>query len=743
MKKQAQYYSLLYDLALATSGENRVLPLLTKAVQRFMYHTGFPCGMFVQRVNKIFDDSKSTQLCFIELMVCKSDEFPGQGDYADLENDFFKAEIGLVNPKTIFGLETGFEAALRIPTKGDGVFILLTNAPVNNMPYAQLFQPIIDNFSNNLRLCRASEADTKQLRKELLNSKLTEAKLRLADRVVNYSNQAILVIGADNEILQVNPAFSEITGYEAESMLGKSPASLLSQCHNKAFFKNMLRTLLRTGSWQGELFCLHKRGRLYATWQNISVVRNEKGKIIQWISMFSDISDQKRAEDRIKRLAHYDQLTGLPNRLLFVDRLEHAITRARRSGNKVGLMFIDLDQFKSVNDTLGHQAGDELLKIASKRLAGCVRAQDTVSRLGGDEFTVILEDLNDEQGAMVVADKIIAVLSQTLRVLDCDVKVGASIGITLYPDDGMTVDAMIKNSDLAMYQAKANGRSCYQFYSLDYTRAAEKRFRMETELQRAIDKHELVLHYQPQINMATQSVEGCEALVRWEHPTDGLIFPDEFIPFAEERGLIGALDAWVLRAACEQAASWQSSFGFPIRVSVNLSARHITEFGIVELVRNTLEQTGLEPGNLELEVTEGFVLRDIDKGIHNLRQLRKMGVQIALDDFGTGYSSLRYLKSLPVDRLKIDRSFIADVLDNRDDAALVKAIVNLAAQFGLSTIAEGVESEEHVDFLLQYGCLYAQGYFYSKPLGAEQFIEYVQSTPPAQAPDLKLASQWA
>ena len=558
--------------------------------------------------------------------------------------------------------------------------------------------------------------------RDITREKTVETELRLADNVFTHTAEGILVADAEGHILRVNEAFTAITGYALEEAIGKKPGEILnSGRHDKAFYSQLWQSLKTTGNWQGEIWDRRRNGEIFPSEHNISQVSNADGRVIQYISIFSDITAQKRAAEHIQNLAQYDQLTTLPNRMLFNDRLQGAINRAKRANSVVGLMFIDLDRFKSVNDTLGHHAGDILLQEVARRLAGGIRAQDTVARLGGDEFTVILEELTHAEDAANVAEKLLASLQQKIVVDGNDIFIGGSIGISVFPNDGDTPENIIKCADMAMYQAKKQGRNHYQFYTNELAEQAQKRFHMENRLRLAIDNQELEVYYQPQVDLADGKLVGAEALVRWNDPDKGLVSPVEFIPFAEETGLIEPLGNWVLNTACRQAKAWQDAGYAPLRMTVNVAGQQIMQGSIVDSTRAILKETGLAPDNLELEITEGFVMEHPEKGVSTLNALRALGVSLAIDDFGTGYSSLSYLKRLPIDRLKIDRSFVMDIPHDKDDEAIVSTIIAMAKNLGLTVIAEGVESKKQIHFLYGQGCFEVQGYYFSKPIPGDEF----------------------
>ncbi|MCZ6679061.1 MAG: EAL domain-containing protein [Candidatus Poribacteria bacterium] len=430
--------------------------------------------------------------------------------------------------------------------------------------------------------------------------------------------------------------------------------------------------------------------------------------------------ERKATEKHLAQLARYDSLTGLANRALFMDRLPPALARANRANQMVALMFLDLDRFKTVNDTLGHDVGDLLLQAVAERLKGCLRQMDTVARLGGDEFTLILEGLSHAEDAVTVAEKILQVMAPPFILKNHEVFVSPSIGITIYPHDGDNIEDLMKSADTAMYHAKEGGRNTYQFYTKDMNLHTVDRLTLESDLRRAVEREEFLLHYQPQFSLNTGEVTGVEALIRWHHPERGLVAPSQFIPLAEETGLIIPIGEWVLRAACVQNKAWQAAGFPPVRVAINLSARQFWDKRLFETVAEVLEDTGLNPRYLGLEITEGSAMQDVDYTISASQMLKEIGVQLSVDDFGTGYSSLSYLKRFPIDMLKIDRSFVMDIPADSDDVAITTAIIALAHSLGLKVIAEGVETEDQLQFLRSLQCDEAQGFLFSRPLPAEE-----------------------
>ena len=562
---------------------------------------------------------------------------------------------------------------------------------------------------------------------DITERRRVENQLRIADNVFEHTSEAIMVTDADKTILRVNKAFTNITGYSETEAVGSSPNKLLkSGKHDDNFYQSLWHTLMADGVWEGEILDRHKNGVIFPCWHNISNVTDGQGNVIQHISIFSDITEKKVAEEHIQNLAQFDQLTKLPNRMLFYDRLQQAFSRARRNKSKIGLMFIDLDRFKIVNDSLGHHAGDQLLIEVAKRLTKSVRGQDTVARFAGDEFTIVLEDLKDGENAGRVAENVLKALAVKVVLDNNEIVTGASIGISIYPDDGEEVESLVKNADMAMYLAKGRGKNRYEFYTRELANIEDERYHVENRLRQALHNKEFEVYYQPQVNWEQGIFVGAEALIRWRHPDKGIIEPAEFIRMAEEIGLIEPIGRWVLMQACLCAKAWQDK-GLPLsRVSVNVSGYQITSGSIVDAVQHALEETGLSPGCLELEIAENFVMQHASSGLAALAAIRALGVSLAIGDFGTGYSSLSCLKQLSIDRLKIDRSMIVGDSDSNDDMMVVPAIIAMAKNLDLAVIAVGVENEAQVAFLRKHGCMEMQGYYFCPPMEEQALLAFIQ-----------------
>ena len=584
---------------------------------------------------------------------------------------------------------------------------------------------VTETILNDRRLFVGSVSDI-TYRKE------AEAELRIAATAFE-SQEAMVVTDPDGAILRVNRAFSESTGYSSAEVIGKTPAMFKSGRHEAAFYAAMWESLKRTGAWQGEVWDRRKNGEVYPKWLTISAVKGGDGAVTHYVGTHQDITERKIAEERINELAFFDQLTGLPNRTLLLDRLRQAMTASSRNGSCGALLFIDLDNFKTLNDTLGHDMGDLLLQQVARRLADSVREGDTVARLGGDEFLVVLGNLsaNIEEAANQtesVGEKILAVLTGTYPLNEIEYRSTASIGATLFRGHLASIDDLMKQADLAMYKSKARGRNVLHFFDPDMETAVMERAALEKDLREAVQQQQFVLHYQAQV-IDGGRVTGAEVLVRWQHPLRGLVSPAEFIPLAEETGLILTLGNWVLETACAQLTRWAARPETAhLTVAVNVSAQQFHEPDFVDQVLAIITQTGANPNRLKLELTESLLVDNVEDIIVKMFTLKAKGVGFSLDDFGTGYSSLSYLKRLPLDQLKIDQSFVRDILVDPNDAAIARTIVALAESLGLGVIAEGVETEAQRAFLASSGCHAYQGYYFSRPLPVEGFEEFARRT---------------
>ncbi len=544
------------------------------------------------------------------------------------------------------------------------------------------------------------------------------------------THEGIMITDANANIIRVNHAFEEITGYLSEEVLGKNPKILSSGRHGKAFYKQMWSDLLHQGRWNGEIMDRRKNGDVYPKFLSISAVRNNAGQTTEYVAIFNDITLRKKAEEEIRNLAFYDALTNLPNRRLLLDRLGAALFSAVRSHEYSALLFLDLDRFKALNDTLGHNYGDLLLIEVAQRLQACVREADTVARLGGDEFVVLIEKVDAEaahasQKVALIAEKIRSALANPYLLRQVEYHCSPSIGVTLFCGDDHSANEVLKHADMAMYQAKESGRNAVRFFDPAMQLAVETRAALEADLRRALPEQQFHLYYQIQVDDQQQAL-GAEALIRWLHPVRGMVSPAEFIPIAEENSLILEVGDWVIETACQQLEIWaKNPASANLVLAVNVSAKQFRQVDFVDKVARLMQTYHVDPTRLKLELTESVVLNDVSGVISKMHALRALKVHLSLDDFGTGYSSLAYLKQLPLDQIKIDQSFVRDIVSDPNDAVLVKTIIDMAKNFGLDVIAEGVETQEQLAFLKRNGCLAYQGYLFSKPVPLESFLKII------------------
>lgn len=545
-------------------------------------------------------------------------------------------------------------------------------------------------------------------------------RLRQAAAVFDCTREGVLVTDSNGLIVHVNRAFMEITGYQGEEVLGQRPSLFKSGHHPPAFYQAMFATLNSTGEWSGEIWNRRKSGEIYPQWQTIRIIHDDQRRLSHYVAVFSDISAIKNSEHKLTHLAHYDPLTDLPNRLLFTDRAEQALAAAQIHKRGCALLMIDLDHFKMINDSLGHNIGDQLLKEVAERLKAMVGPGITLARLGGDEFAVLAESCLQMVHAAALAQRIIDGLKEPFQIDGHQLFVNISVGISLFPGDALSAAQLLRNSDSALFKAKSAGRNGYALYTEELTAHAQQRVETAFELRRALEQQELRVYYQPVHDLKTSHLIGVEALVRWEHPQRGLVSPAEFIPIAERTGLIAEIDAWVMRQACEQMCQWQQAGVVLSFVAVNVSSRFFARRELFQQVAKVLLETGLDPAFLELEVTESAVMDDPEVALEQMHRLRELGVRLAIDDFGTGYSSLLRLKRLPVQKLKIDQGFVAGLPWDEDDAAIVRVIIALAQSMGMQVHAEGIEQVEQASFLLEHRCDLGQGYWFGRPVPAGQ-----------------------
>ncbi len=638
------------------------------------------------------------------------------------------------------------------------IHVILSDQRMPGMTGSELFGEVSQRFPETIRIVLSGYADfnavsdainqgsiykflTKPWSDSLLRGHVLEAFQRYElswhnrqlTEIFNCTMEGIMITDKAGIIQTVNPAFSAITGYTKSEVVGHTPRLLRSNKESPERYEEMWRSLSTQGLWHGELWNKRKSGEVYPQWMTIGVLPSNDGEQDQYVALFIDISEQKKREACIEHQAYHDALTGLPNRRLFQDRLEQALVQAERNARSLAVLFIDLDRFKLINDSLGHNIGDQLLQAAAKRLSNLMRKEDTVARLGGDEFTVLLPHVEKRQDVEKTVRKIVSAFRQPFEIASESLHISLSMGVSLFPSDGETPERLMKNADSAMYRTKEMGRNGHHFYSQSMNATAKHQLMLENDLHEALARNELVPFYQLQQDAKQNIVTGMEVLLRWQHPQRGIIMPGEFISLAEESGLIISIGRWVLEQACRQAKVWLDAGCSDFTLAVNLSARQLQQPGLLKTVQEVLETTGLPARNLELEITENLLLNDTERNITLLHRLHNLGIRLALDDFGTGYSSLSYLKKFPFDLLKIDQSFVRGLPDNREDAALVDTIITIGHKLGMQVIAEGVENNEQRTLLHHLGCDLVQGYLIARPMPAAQ-VEALLNLPNTPTP---------
>lgn len=557
--------------------------------------------------------------------------------------------------------------------------------------------------------------------------KSTEKQLRMWGEVLKNSGEAIFITDAESTIYLVNEAFNKVTGYTAEDVIGQKPNIFKSGRHNRQFYQNMWAALLNHGYWQGEIWDRRKDGSIYPKWSTICQIQDTQHKTTHYIAMFNDLSEQKISEERIRFLAFHDVLTGLPNKRLLQDHLHFFLEHAQRASDKLAVLFIDIDNFKTINDSLGHSAGDKLLIQLSKRLVACLRTTDTLGRFGGDEFIIILSDVANPNYIATISERIRKALTDPFHINEFDLIITVSIGISLYPSDGNDYEHLIKNADTAMNQVKETGRNNFKFYTADLNVLISERLSLINNLRNAVKEQAFFLYYQPKINNKNGTITGVEALIRWDSATLGLISPSKFIPLLEETGLIMQVSDWILREICKQHMTWLTLGLPPISIAMNISTIHFQKADFLAGVNAALADCTIGRNYIEFELTEGILLNDTEEAIDKMNQLKKMGIKLTLDDFGTGYSSLSYLCRFPINTIKIDQSFVQNMMTTHKDMEIVKIITLLSKTLQLKTVAEGVENKEQVVLLQEIDCDELQGYFFAKPMPGHLFAEWFKS----------------
>jgi diguanylate cyclase (GGDEF)-like protein/PAS domain S-box-containing protein len=605
-------------------------------------------------------------------------------------------------------LAAGLRSAVAFP-------ILARGEPVGVFEfYSRLRQPEIEATRSALQSigCQIGQ---------YLERKRAESAVHLAGKAFETAAESIVITDRRGWIVDVNPAFTRVTGFERDEVLGRSPRLLRAEGERPGRLREIAAALRREGSWQGEVWSRRRNGEVYPEWMSVVAVRDDSGARTNYVALSVDISERKAAEERLRQLANFDVLTQLPNRAMVNHHLDHALAQAARNGRSLAVLFIDLDRFKFVNDTIGHEAGDRVLVETARRLRSCLRASDLVGRIGGDEFVAVLEETADAAALGAVAAKILSALSEPYRLDAQEFHLSASVGIANYPEDAGDRAGLLRCADLAMYRAKELGKNNYQFYSAQLNAQSVERMMLESALRHALERGEFDLAWQARVGIGDGRITGVEALLRWRHPELGMVPPGQFVPLAEETGLIVPIGDWAIEAACRQARLWLDAGLPPVRVAVNLSARQFEHETLVQTVGRLLDDYRLPPGTLELEITESLVMHNPEQAVRLLDTLRQIGIYLSIDDFGTGYSSLAQLKRFPVDSLKIDRSFVQGLPDDSDDAAITSAVVAMAHSLRLRTVAEGVETAAQLDYLRELGCDEMQGYLYSRPIPAEEF----------------------
>lgn len=593
--------------------------------------------------------------------------------------------------------------------------------PENKTWLETIKAPIVDNLGQTVGIIGMT--------RNVTNRKVIEDQLMIAGTVFENSVEGVIISDRNGNIAYVNKAFCEITGYSEVEAVGRNPRFLKSGRHDKDFYRQMWNALVNEGKWQGELWNRRKDGAIYPELSTISVVYDENNQICNYVAVFADITLIKKSEAELTHMAYHDPLTDLPNRLKLSTQIEQEIQHVERNSGQFATIFIDIDHFKHINDSYGHLIGDEVLCEIASRLKENLRAEDTVARIGGDEFVVLLTGVSDPNAVALVVSKLMKIFDTPVALSNGEqLRFTGSMGIALYPQDGIDSDTLLRNADVAMYRAKHDGRNNYAFYTESLTKESEVHLKLQSAMHDALENDGFQLVYQPQFNMVSGKLIGFESLIRWKHPTLGVVSPLAFIPVAEKAGLIHDIGHWVLETACKQGVKWlEQGYNFG-RIAVNVAGPQLQKESFVQQVISVVTETGLPTHCLELEVTEGFMMSKPERSIKYLNALRRFGIELSMDDFGTGYSSLSYLQQLPLNKIKIDQSFINDLPHDSNGIAITDAIIAMGNALSLKVIAEGVETEEQVSFLIQRGCLQGQGYYYSKPLEAEQLTELLETT---------------
>ncbi|QED50157.1 GGDEF and EAL domain-containing protein [Cytobacillus dafuensis] len=557
--------------------------------------------------------------------------------------------------------------------------------------------------------------------------KISQNEKKLAEKVLENTSEGVMITDKNSRIISVNPAFEIVTGYSNEEVVGKNPNILQSGIHDVLFYKNMWEQIEDIGYWKGEIWNKRKSGEVFPEWITISSIKDDHGNINNFVAVFTDITDRKHAEDQLRYLAHHDSLTGVANRYSLNKRLEGLLHTAQKYKQLLAILFLDLDRFKQINDTLGHNYGDMLLKNVSSRLKGIIKNKDMIARLGGDEFVIVLPNIKHPKEAVHIAEGIIEALSKSFLLNNQEVFVTTSIGISLYPLDGNNIESLLRNADKAMYEAKYSGRNQYELYHTEMHRNESKKMIMENNLRRALERNEIYLVYHPVMDANTNEIVSVEALVRWKQKQLGVISPSEFIPLAEESGLIIPISEWIIQKACEDLKMIHLQGKPKLRMSINISAIHFNQENFVKSIDDIIQKTNVNPNYINFELTESMIMPKANESVDKLVKLKQLGIKLSIDDFGTGYSSLSYLNRFPLDILKIDKSFVSGLLNYKEDCSIVEAIITMAHRLHLKVIAEGVENKKQYEFLKKENCDYIQGFYFSKPLPFHKLITFFES----------------
>jgi len=554
---------------------------------------------------------------------------------------------------------------------------------------------------------------------------LTPEQKRLASMVFENSKNAILITDAESNIILVNPVFTTITGYTYEEVLGKNPKILKSGKNDRTFYQNLWYELTHNDYWQGTIWNRRKNGEIFPEWQTIHAVRDKSGKINHFFAIFSDLTDNKSLTEKVQQLKNYDPLTKLPNKNLFVDRLTVATSNLNLNNHKLAVLMLNINGFKKVNDAYGMPVGDIVLKTVAKRVRNVLRSDATLSRIAGDNYLILQLNIKDEADVLLVAKRVLNTFKHAFKLKKNTIRLDATIGVVIAQDDSSNAEILIKQSDLAMEKAKDDKTTHIAFFDSSLDRRINRRLSIESDLYKALEKNEFLLYYQPQISIKTGKIEGAEVLLRWNNPKEGLLLPGAFIDVALDSGLILPIDEWVLKTACAQSVTWQNQGLPPVRIAVNISALQFRQQNFAQIVQKIIHDSKINPGQLELELTEQIVLHNVSSAVEILEQFNAIGVKISLDDFGTGYSSLSYLSKLPISELKIDISFVRQITESRNSKTIAKTIILLAKGLGIKSLAEGVETKEQFEILRELGCDEIQGYYFSKPMPADQFAKMI------------------